>query len=221
MKNKINFKSYVVLTEQEDNRKVLTIKEAADLVKAQGKEWERHIGGFTKGKTDWIFYRGVKIPHSEYSNNFLVKTRRDRKPLDTNVEIHKIADDYMLEKFGVRFRSQGVFTLRSESLASFYGNTFMLFPLGKVNYIWSETHMDLGAALLGKEAFLKDYPEKTAAMIKSIIDDAKYHFNKDLQELKHPEFVRNEVVVDCESYVLVNPLHTYQFLKHLFNDNED
>lgn len=221
MKNKhfTNFKSFLINEEGDNssgNRKMISFEEAADLINSQCKEWENALGGFSQSTLDWIFYRGVELPfHPDSPKAYLAKTRKNRRPLDTNFRVHEIADDYFLKKYGVRFRSQGIFTLRNEDLASFYGNTFMFFPLGKVNYIWSETQMDLGASLLGKE-FHFPSSQKLKSVIHEIIDNAKYHFNEDLNLIRDPQFTRNEVVVDCENYVLVDALAKTAFINFLF-----
>ena len=63
------------------------------------------------------------------------RVRQNRKPTDTSIEVHNLFDDYFEDKFGVRFRSNSMFTTPSIEDADSYGEPYIIFPVGKYNYL--------------------------------------------------------------------------------------
>lgn len=73
-----------------------------------------------------------------------VKTRKDRRPLDTPQELHEIWNKEFKKKFGWNARSEGAFATSLKNLAEgFFGNVYLFFPIGRFKYVWSPAVDDL------------------------------------------------------------------------------
>lgn len=64
--------------------------------------------------------------------------RTDRHPKDTNIAIHKELDRQLEDEFGWKPRSEGVFITSNEDYTTSYGDTYIIFPSGKYQYVWAE-----------------------------------------------------------------------------------
>ena len=72
------------------------------------------------------------------------KVRKDRDPKDTPKVVHETLDQLFYNEFGIKARSQTLFTFPTWSNASNYGTgVFMIFPVGKYEIIWSDRITDL------------------------------------------------------------------------------
>ncbi len=76
------------------------------------------------------------------------KVRQDRKPKDTSKEVHETLDKMFQDAFGIKARSQTLFTFPTSGLALGYGNPYYVFPVGKYEIIWSDKIGDLYGDLL-------------------------------------------------------------------------
>jgi len=75
---------------------------------------------------------------------FFVDTiRSNREPKDTPQWMHRDLDNRFFQKFGVRARSNALFTTGSYSQASSYGDIYIIFPKGQYTVIWSDDIQDL------------------------------------------------------------------------------
>lgn len=122
-----------------------------------------------KGKGDEIFKQSV---------------RQDRKPLSMPGDKHKAFDDWSLEKFGFRARSQSVFVTGSYDDARSYGHPYAIFPIGDFEFIWSPEVGDL-------------FMYHTTSNVD--FDDLGY---KDT-DLKAALELENEIMVHCKEYYAV------------------
>jgi hypothetical protein len=71
----------------------------------------------------------------------------DRLPRDTPEWIHRLADQWFLENFGVRYRSEALFCTGDKSVALYYGNIYPVVPLGEFRFCWSPTIQDFYGAV--------------------------------------------------------------------------
>ncbi|KFZ25794.1 MAG: hypothetical protein KQ78_01999 [Candidatus Izimaplasma bacterium HR2] len=70
--------------------------------------------------------------------------RTDRRPKDTPYEWHVTFDEYFNNEFGWNARSEGLFCTGRYDTASGYGDSvYIIFPIGRYKYIWSENISDL------------------------------------------------------------------------------
>ena len=58
------------------------------------------------------------------------KIRKNRKPSDVSIDFHKVFDEAFQKKFGVKARSNTLFTTKNENTAKGYGTVYYVFPIG-------------------------------------------------------------------------------------------
>lgn len=185
----------------------ISIEEAAEIINTRCDEWKKFTGGFPTDNLNWIIYRGMRV---HFGADFALKSpRSNRRPLTTNEDVHAFADEYFQQKFGIKFRSNSIFTSRSTELAKYYGDVYAIFPLDRVSFAWSEKVEDftndsadyrkrkLGTA--SKEPLSKD---ETFEML----DSFEYHFNdnslKD-EYFKYRDYKGYELMIACDEYLAV------------------
>ena len=113
-----------------------TFDNIATVLKYNG---QHYINEYRKCKDKNLIYRGL-----DSDEDYIVKSvRKDRRPLDTNIEIHNLVDEYFHKKFNVKLRSESLFGTYSSSEASRYGNIFIIIPLGNFKIYISEKYNDL------------------------------------------------------------------------------
>jgi hypothetical protein len=86
-----------------------------------------------------LVYRGTSSPEDDFE---LIKVRKDRRPKDMSYNWHTSLDYVFKDKFGWKPRSEGLF-VGTRNMASSYGKVFIVFPVGRYKYLWSEVHSDL------------------------------------------------------------------------------
>jgi len=65
-------------------------------------------------------------------------------------------DDYFLDEYGHRFRSEAIFATGRYSTADGYGNVFVILPVGDYEILWSRQVKDLYSKLLEENPELKN-----------------------------------------------------------------
>jgi len=117
-----------------------------------------------------------------------VKSMLDRGPRDSSAAIHKLLDAHFKEKFGIPFRSQGVFTTSKMGIASDYGAVKLIFPIGKFDYLWSPKIEDAYNAFDGWKYgddphVLKDFPQHFSMKHIWAMEDEREDWTKYKKEL--------------------------------------
>ncbi len=148
---------------------------------------------------DWLktdqknfLYSGRKIDMDFFKR----KVRKNRRPLDTDIEIHHMMDNKFYEAFGIKARSQSIFCHSIPS--TFYGTPFYIFPVGKYEIIWSNKILDLFGILPNKSD--TSYYNKELERFKNF-DVKKFYKKGNLRDaLKHP----GEKMIHCDEYYGIN-----------------
>jgi hypothetical protein len=152
---------------------------------------------------------------SDKGDLFIGTVRQDRKPRNTDKERHSIADTLFLKHFGFKARSNAVFVTGSEMEASYYGTSYMVFPMGSYQFVWSPQVRDFTMAIddfsVWRPVGIKDtmmvtihgkaYTDSPAYIEKSLdrwISD-KYKKDSIINAIKSG----NEVMLHCDQYVAV------------------
>ncbi len=120
--------------------------------------------------------------------------RTDRRPLSTAVSVSNQLDDLFLDKFGVKLRSNGVFTSKRKELL--YGNPYIFFPIGNYKYYWSTEVNDLYAKLVFTSQPLED-----------LVDT--YQDN----DLKSAGY--QEITFVCDEYYLIDYSYLNEYIKYM------
>jgi hypothetical protein len=130
------------------------------------------------------------------STNFIKKkTRKDRQPLSTPVNTHKMLDTIFLKMFGWKVRSGGVFTYGHEGFL--YSHYF--FPIGKFKFVYSPLVKDLYDYLIELKHDLKIPWEEIEIHDLSYIMNT--YTNKNL--CAGIKGGKSEIVFKCKEYYLL------------------
>lgn len=152
---------------------------------------------------NFVLYRGISqlVPPTGDIHN----THRDRVPTDTSPSFHKALDDWFFNKFNIRFRSHNaMFCSPNKRQAELYGNACAVYPIGKINYIWSPQISDLYSYIQRKERSDNVSPKITPEEAYKVInqwfneDGVEYYFNTQLTNNKG-----NEVMIQVPSFYVI------------------
>lgn len=64
------------------------------------------------------------------------EVRKDRRPRDSEAQIHDLMNDYFEKKLGTRVRSEALFAIGSARAARAYGHLHYVFPVGEFKFVW-------------------------------------------------------------------------------------
>lgn len=144
----------------------------------------------------------VRIPDLAYDTApvWQKKTYADRRPRDVDDETHEKLNAYFNERFNFKARSDKVmFAFGKSSLTSMliqnaeYGGEYLVFPIGKMRYVWSPSVSDLYDSISG---------------LSFESDDELYAWldNKGYQDrwLSKAVTTSKEIMIQCDSYLVVS-----------------
>ncbi len=192
------------------NENALTAEEAADLINTRGSQFKQLVGNIKEN----LLYRGMR---ERFAPDAVMKyVRQNRRPLTTNKGVHVAADEFFESKFGVKFRSQSIFAVGDENVASYYGDLYAVFPLDEVKMCWSEMvqdmthyvqqqlgHVEKDGKRVHASEVLSD--EKLGDRAFQILSNTDYTVND--ESIKKRYFSRlfksHEMMIHCEDYVAV------------------
>lgn len=142
-----------------------------------------------------------------------LKTRKDRKPLDTPIEVHDYLDDLFKKYHGWKARSEGIFVWSHK--ISNPGNTYLVFPIGKYSYLYNKDIDDLYTTLdeeifsLEVDMYIPKYKWVDYLDNKEVKEDltkiVKNYKSKGLKSLASETSKSSliEVMINCKEYYLV------------------
>jgi len=135
-------------------------------------------------------YRGFseKLIAPEQTNKFY---HESRVPRNTNIEIHKAADRWFFEKFGIYARSTSLICTTDFSQANSYGVTYLISPEPSSPMIYSGSVKDF----LEHESDLDVLTEES---IRVWLESQRFNLVYSASEID-PGFY-GEVMVFCKSY---------------------
>jgi hypothetical protein len=141
--------------------------------------------------------RGLHPAVSEFTIN---DCPVNRKPVDTPIYLHNIVDNWMLAKFGIRYRSNAVFATGSGSQASAYGHRYAVYPIGNFTFCWSPTVYDLTKQF--KPAWTQATADEDGGEGRMVeaLDNAEYQTTDLARAIKS----RHEVMIHCKEYIMVD-----------------
>ncbi len=147
---------------------------------------------------------------------FKGRVRKDRKPKDTPKEIHNMLDNAFQKKFGIKARSQSLFTSFYINQTTPYGNSYIIFPIGNYEILWNPKIIDL-TDKLGNYSYKKfkkgliqayyeieDEKEKAEwfSYIKEIIEkEIVPEYKKG--NLKQASKYKSEIMLICNEYYAI------------------
>lgn len=101
------------------------------------KPFLNDMGGFKE-----FLYRGM---NKRVDTGIVeLSTSKDRMPVDTKRKAHEKLDIFFKNRYGWKARSENVvFAFGSPTPARHYGIPYLIFPIGKYEYLWSKQVFDL------------------------------------------------------------------------------
>jgi hypothetical protein len=166
-------------------------------------------------------YRGTKL--LEHNDFCIITPRKDRKPRDTALGIHKKFDELFMKYHGIKARSEAVFTTPDRTVASYYGVSGIVFPVGNFKYLWNPNVKDLATNPSGK-----DYTEQP--WYKAIFNEFMILISKDEDvesvientvkgykstDLKKAMSLDNEIMIFCDKYYIIQSFWYSDIFKRL------
>lgn len=142
-----------------------------------------------------VFYRGVSA-NNPTDKPYIKTPRKDRKPKSSPAQFHQFADEWFLQKFGIPYRSQGLFVTSKILTASSYAATDLhivrIIPSTTYTYCWSPKVSDL--------LFIaKDMANSSKSEVHQLLDEMEYcEDSLDLASQKG-----NEVMLFCEQFISI------------------
>ena len=193
--------------------KVHYLNEQDDMTDEQIKQIiQRDCAPYLREVGDKHLFRGMPV-----NKQFLKKRTRlaDRDPVDTPVELHKMINAYFVKEFKKPFRN-AMFCTGKLSDATKYGIAYKVYPIGKFEYLWSPTIIDLWHSYNKNKGEIQDQliaagyskndvhtpdfiHKKYELFIKDVVVGAFKH-NEGLQQAIEADM---EVMVWCEEYYAV------------------
>ena len=144
-------------------------------------------------------YRGFK---SNIKSIVKLNPRTDRLPSGFKIDYHNILDDLFHKVYKWNVIDTGVFVTSSPHTAKVYGKTYVFFPIGNYNYLWSPNVLDSSTKI---ETMIEKESSKAPFMDPEFIIKVKQiilsYKNKDLHSAIRS---KNEIIFSCKEYYLVN-----------------
>lgn len=126
-------------------------------------------------------------------NFFKGVVRKDRRPRDTDEEIHDYVDNLFDEKFGIKARSSTLFCAFHPAMVKTYGFPYLIFPIGKYDLIWSPDVEDFYGDVV-ENGDMYDYDE-----LEEKINDAIKTY-KMTEKIPKDVSTKTEVMLHCKEY---------------------
>lgn len=142
-----------------------------------------------------VFYRGVSSSYA-VDRPSILEPRRDRRPKNSSIDFHTAADNWFLKRFGIAYRSQGLFLcarmLTAHAYAASPAHVMRIVPLSAYRYCWSPTISDLLFAATKLASAETSEVEKH-------LDSAGYRE----EGLADAYAAGHEVMLHCERYIAI------------------
>lgn len=139
------------------------------------------------------FYRGLSKEH-DLTKPTILCTRKDRMPRDLPEHIHAAADQWFLDEFGVKYRSQSLFVTSGLNVAAAYAysssHIARILPLGDYSFCWSTHVRDMMELFIGNSSMNSVRDELASA-------------NYIQSDLCSAHGSGHEVMLFCEKYICI------------------
>ncbi len=163
----------------------------------------RDCSVFLKESKGFPFYRGSKTAKVKTFKK--ITPRKDRKPLDTPLILHNEINKEFKKQFGWYVRSEGVFCTGDSAQTNYFGDMYIMLPIGSYKYVWSPSIIDFGVELEYRGVYNNGSdniylePEQYNKIIEDMVETYR---NTDLYGAWKS---RNEVSIQCKEYYLIKP----------------
>ena len=137
-------------------------------------------------------YRGIRS-----NKDILKKSTRldDRKPLGMSQERQELINKFFIDEFNEPFR-YAIFCSGWEEMASHYGMTYLILPIGDFTFLWSPKYEDLNEEIWE----LQRNKELNNNSLIKLIQNGNYT----TQNLEAAIASWNEIMIRCKGYYAIN-----------------
>jgi hypothetical protein len=146
---------------------------------------------------------------------YISSTLPNRKPRDTSFEVHQIADQWFLEKFGIRYRSDHVvFVTSNEAIASDYGNAGIIIPIGNFSFCWTSQYEDIFYDKLRDNYIqftIDSMANKKKLTKKQVIIDTLENAHYQDTNLKAAIDAQTEIMIHCQKYFYLDMMSEREY----------
>jgi len=177
-----------------ENKHTLNIFSVSDVISVLYDKCQPFIKDITSPKygAGGLLYSGRRGTE----NIFISDVRKNRKPTDTKINVHNDLDTLFKKKFGWKARSNSIFCTGSAEDAADYGNTvYMIFPIGKYRYLWSDKIDDLFFYV--DTHLITSDPNRIDRLAKTV---NKYKTS----DIKKAISSKHEIMVNCDQYLAIH-----------------
>ena len=112
------------------------------ILEAVKRDCEPYINVLSNTNGEHPLLRGSDRAVPKHGTLNIIEPRAMRRPKNINPYIHDQLNKLLQERFGYHFRN-AIFTTSALRVASFYGSVGVVFPIGKLQYIWNTEYRDL------------------------------------------------------------------------------
>ena len=139
--------------------------------------------------------------------------RKNREPLNTDKDTHKLLDNAFKKKFGWKVRSEGVFATAHFDQAEDYGDPYYFFPSNGFKMVYSSDINDLYMYTGKKDHIISTYGGMESYIDQRIIPSYKQGGPKDINKALQ---TFNEVIFKCKFYYLVDTDFVTEFFDMVY-----
>lgn len=157
-----------------------------------------------------ILYRGIKTTSNKTFVDGLedlgaldIKARKDRKSKDSTEWVHNALGTSFKKAFGINFRTEAVFAAQRPGLTLSYGWSYVIFPKGDFDYVWSPVIQDgieFESNLVSGSMIDTENPEKTKQLFDVVM-----------------EFLYAKIDISRKAKIELSKLKSFSELKKLVN----
>jgi hypothetical protein len=164
---------------------------------------------FLKQAEGHPLYRGISTSlFKPFFKTKVTVVQKDRKPRDSAKFVHDLMDDWFMKNYGVKARSEGLFSTGKITAAKGYGQVAYVFPVGNFKYLWAtmmngETEHGVGDTLSASRRIQEKclYSKKEDAPKITDIEMRKYAWHTD--NLVAAIESGAEITILCDEVILV------------------
>lgn len=185
-----------------------------DMIERDCKPFIKELKG-----SQQLLLRGMK--QSGTKDIFKKKVHKNRKPRMIPADLHERLGIYTKKKFGWNTREEGVFTSKVKFDASSWGQPFIIFPIGKIKYVWSN---DVSKLYFGFDGWFKGIDVSGKSYKKYIDDENDQLWDEYIKPsvddyktsalngyLRMSSSKQSECIIKCNEYYVIK----YQFFDTL------
>ena len=144
-----------------------------------------------------LLFRGVHPATTPFTIN---QCPVNRKPKDTYIEIHNVADAWFQKNFGVKYRSNAVFASGSHTQAQSFGHVYAIFPCGNFKFCWSRDVEDMTKEFSWVRAYMYSDTDDGQGKFEDALAMARYSD----QDLLGAQASGTAIMIHCNEHIMVD-----------------